>query len=151
MLRRLLVLSMCSGLIISLGGCATARKQKDMELQGLHNQVSTLEAQLQSKDEELSSCRDSLSRAGQESQEPASNIERSAKMIPEAKSRPTVKQIQVALKNAGYDPGSVDGKMGKQTRSAIKAFQKDNGLAADGKVGKRTWSLLSGNLNKKIK
>ncbi len=150
MLRGVLVMAACFGLVISLGGCATARKQKDMELQGLRNQVSTLESQLQSKDEELSNCRDSLARVSQETRE-TSNIARPAKMIPEVKSRPSVKQIQIALKNAGYDPGSIDGRMGKQTRSAIKAFQKDNKLAADGKVGKRTWALLSASLNKRVK
>ncbi|MCM8792068.1 MAG: peptidoglycan-binding protein, partial [Candidatus Omnitrophica bacterium] len=59
--------------------------------------------------------------------------------------------IQIALKNAGYNPGEIDGKMGKQTRQAIRAFQKANGLVVDGKVGKRTWSLLREYLYKKAK
>jgi peptidoglycan hydrolase-like protein with peptidoglycan-binding domain len=36
----------------------------------------------------------------------------------------------------------VDGKMGKQTRKAVRDFQRANGLVVDGKVGKKTWSLL---------
>jgi carboxyl-terminal processing protease len=57
----------------------------------------------------------------------------------------------MALKNAGYDPGKIDGKMGKQSSEAIKAFQKANNLPVDGKVGKKTWSLLRDYLNKKVK
>lgn len=53
------------------------------------------------------------------------------------------KDIQTALKNAGYDPGKIDGKIGPKTTSAIKAFQKYNGLKDDGIVGQRTWNLLS--------
>lgn len=53
------------------------------------------------------------------------------------------KDIQTALKNAGYDPGKIDGKIGPETTSAIKAFQKYNGLKDDGIVGQKTWNLLS--------
>jgi len=53
------------------------------------------------------------------------------------------RQIQTALKNAGYDPGTIDGKMGPKSKKAIKDFQTANGLKADGKVGPKTWSKLS--------
>ncbi len=53
-----------------------------------------------------------------------------------------IKEIQRALKNAGYDPGPIDGKMGKLTRGAIKEFQKDNGLPETGEVDEVTWGLL---------
>ncbi len=53
------------------------------------------------------------------------------------------KEIQTALKNAGYYTGSIDGKIGPKTDSAIRAFQKDNSLKADGVVGKKTWNLLN--------
>lgn len=53
------------------------------------------------------------------------------------------RQIQTALKNAGYDPGPIDGKVGTKTKKAIKDFQSANGLKADGKVGTRTWAKLS--------
>lgn len=54
-----------------------------------------------------------------------------------------VKDIQTALKNAGYYTGNIDGKIGPKTDSAIKTFQKDNGLKVDGVVGQKTWNLLS--------
>jgi len=37
-------------------------------------------------------------------------------------------QIQQALKNAGYDPGVIDGVMGSKTKEALKRYQMDNGL-----------------------
>lgn len=53
------------------------------------------------------------------------------------------RQIQTALKNAGYDPGPIDGKTGAKTKKAIRDFQAANGLKADGKVGAKTWAKLS--------
>ena len=53
------------------------------------------------------------------------------------------RQIQTALKNAGYDPGTIDGKLGQKTKKAIKDFQTANGLKADGKVGPKTWAKMS--------
>jgi len=58
-------------------------------------------------------------------------------------SKPSTRQIQQALKNAGFYQGSVDGKMGPVTREAIKEFQRINGLTDDGVVGKKTWAKLS--------
>ena len=57
------------------------------------------------------------------------------------------KQIQTALKNAGLYNGAVDGKIGPGSKRAIIAFQKNNGLKADGKVGAKTWAALEPYLN----
>jgi len=57
--------------------------------------------------------------------------------------KPSTREIQHALKNAGFYQGSVDGKLGPQTRSAIKEFQRVHGLADDGVVGKQTWNKLT--------
>ncbi|PIV39224.1 MAG: hypothetical protein COS29_03695 [Candidatus Omnitrophica bacterium CG02_land_8_20_14_3_00__42_8] len=59
-----------------------------------------------------------------------------------AEFRPTAKEIQAALKNAGFNPGSIDGKIGPRTRQAIKDFQKSKGLVPDGVVGPKTWTSL---------
>ena len=136
--------------VFSLAGCATARKQNDMEMQGLRNQISVLETQLQTKDEEIVSLRETLAKTGEEKGVLARGIVKT-KVIPEIKSRPKMKQVQLALKNAGFNPGRIDGKMGRQTREAIRAFQRENNLAVDGRVGKRTWALLKEYLYKKIK
>lgn len=53
-----------------------------------------------------------------------------------------VKEVQRRLKLWGYYKGSVDGVFGAGTRSAVIAFQKKNGLPADGVVGKATYKAL---------
>ena len=149
MLKKCVVFSALLVFLVSLSGCATTRKQNDLQMQGLRNQISVLETQLQSKDEEISSLREALARSGEA--KPAVKMAGKKKVIGEIKSRPKVKQIQIALSNAGYNPGAIDGRMGRQTREAIRAFQRANNLAVDGKVGKRTWSLLKEYLYKKVK
>ncbi|MCX5686978.1 MAG: peptidoglycan-binding domain-containing protein [Candidatus Omnitrophica bacterium] len=52
------------------------------------------------------------------------------------------KDIQTALKNAGFYTGAIDGKIGPKTKSAILEFQKAKALKADGKVGPKTWAEL---------
>jgi len=61
--------------------------------------------------------------------------------------RPSAKEIQEALKNAGFYAGEVDGKLGPKSKAAVEDFQKANGLTADGKVGPKTWSLLGKHLS----
>lgn len=57
-------------------------------------------------------------------------------------SKPTMKNIQIALRNAGFNPGTIDGRNGPKTKEAIKLFQKKFGLGIDGMVGPKTWELL---------
>lgn len=56
-----------------------------------------------------------------------------------------VKEVQRRLKLWGYYNGSVDGVFGAGTRKAVIAFQKKNGLAADGVVGQSTYKALGMN------
>lgn len=58
-----------------------------------------------------------------------------------------VKTVQQKLKNWGYYKGSVDGIYGTQTKNAVKKFQKNNGLTADGIVGSKTASALGMSLS----
>lgn len=55
-----------------------------------------------------------------------------------------VKYCQGILIKLGYNLGSygADGKFGAKTETAVKAFQKANGLNADGVVGPLTWDAL---------
>ena len=59
------------------------------------------------------------------------------------KSKDRVEQIQSALKKANFYKGKIDGKIGPQTKRAIKAFQKSKGLNPDGVVGPQTWEELN--------
>ncbi len=56
-----------------------------------------------------------------------------------------VREMQRRLKLWGYYKGSVDGVFGAGTKSAVIAFQKKNGLKADGVVGKETYKALGMN------
>lgn len=60
----------------------------------------------------------------------------------------TDSDVQMALKNAGFYTGTVDGLLGPGTANAIKEFQKANGLSADGIAGDKTKSLLLQHLKK---
>lgn len=53
-----------------------------------------------------------------------------------------IKAVQTRLKQLGYYKKSVDGVWGSGSASALKSFQKDYGLTADGVVGARTERAL---------
>lgn len=125
--------------IFVLSGCATLGKNEDLSSQGLRNKISALETQLSEKDTEINSLKESLAKSEQ------------GQNAGEVNQRVNTKMIQTALKNAGYFQGEVDGKMGKNTRLAVKDFQKANNLNADGRVGKNTWMVLKTYLDKKVK
>ena len=56
--------------------------------------------------------------------------------------------IQMALKNAGFYGGSIDGVLGPASARAIRQFQSQHDLAVDGRVGPNTWAALQPYLNK---
>lgn len=58
----------------------------------------------------------------------------------------TVKALQVLLMGYGYDLSTygADGSYGGTTERAVKAYQADNALDADGIVGGKTWAKLLG-------
>jgi len=148
MFRKAFVLSLLVVFAVSLAGCASMStvKQKDLEIQGLRNQVSVLEAQTQSKDQEINNLKEALTKVDEQA--------KVATVSPgkeKAKGSLGLKDIQTALKNAGFYQGDIDGRMGKQTREAIKAFQKANNLKVNGKANKKTRALLSDYLSLKAK
>jgi peptidoglycan hydrolase-like protein with peptidoglycan-binding domain len=130
--RRVLLLAAAAAFIFSLNGCASSRK-KDLEIQGLRNQVAALESQ-------ASVVKTDTVCATLETEKEAEVVE-----------TPAPRQIQAALKNAGYYQGVIDGKIGRKSRQAIRDFQKANNLSVDGKVGKNTWAALKEYLQKKVK
>ena len=54
----------------------------------------------------------------------------------------STREVQEALKAKGNDPGPIDGKMGPQTRAALKAFQESNGLKGTGRIDNETADKL---------
>ena len=50
------------------------------------------------------------------------------------KDKPTVKAVQQALNDAGYNCGTPDGSAGKKTKAAVTQFQTDKGLEVTGQI-----------------
>jgi hypothetical protein len=74
---------------------------------------------------------------------------------PSGETRPTlkrgsngeyVKELQRLLTGRGYSVGScgIDGDFGRATEAALKEFQRDCGLTADGICGPKTWAAFDG-------
>lgn len=53
-----------------------------------------------------------------------------------------VLELQERLEELGYGPLAKDGVYGSETVAAVRAFQRDHGLAADGVAGPLTWQAL---------
>jgi murein L,D-transpeptidase YcbB/YkuD len=122
-----------------LPGCAS-KKGTDRQINALQAQIGVLTDEVVRLDESLQSSRGAI----QDSSNFAVGGEGGGGGIyrtPSGFELPSMK-IQQALKGAGYYDGAVDGKIGPATRKAVKAFQRDNGLSADGVVGRSTWNKL---------
>jgi peptidoglycan hydrolase-like protein with peptidoglycan-binding domain len=53
-----------------------------------------------------------------------------------------VRDAQAALREAGYEPGRIDGVMGPATQAAIRQFQAASGLPQTGQLDERTQQQL---------
>ena len=54
-----------------------------------------------------------------------------------------IEKVQSLLREAGLNPGKIDGKMGPKTKEAVIKFQKAHDLKVDGKIGYQTLSALA--------
>jgi peptidoglycan hydrolase-like protein with peptidoglycan-binding domain len=121
-------------ILISIG-CATARQSsRETESQQLKARIDELEKELAWKEQENLQLQQTLADIDKDKQQYATAKMKSGNLTP--------KQIQKALKQAGFYSGAVDGKIGKNTKKAILDFQSANGLKADGIVGKKTAEKL---------
>jgi putative chitinase len=59
-------------------------------------------------------------------------------ILKEGSSGPKVKSLQRKLKELRFNPGLIDGDFGPATKAALLAFQKSEGLLADGIAGPQT-------------
>jgi peptidoglycan L-alanyl-D-glutamate endopeptidase CwlK len=63
-------------------------------------------------------------------------------VLKEGSTGPEVTKLQARLKELGFSPGNVDGNFGPGTEATLIAFQKSEGLAADGIGGPNTMGAL---------
>jgi peptidoglycan hydrolase-like protein with peptidoglycan-binding domain len=115
-------------LVFAIAGCATSSKKQATQSQPIVTQKNH-------QQESYSKGYDSWSSDAYEIPEQKTYSASTVQLSP--------KQIQRALKSAGYYDGPIDGKIGSKTKAAIIKFQKANGLKADGIVGKRTSTELN--------
>lgn len=147
---------MIGGLAMLLTGCVTTQN-KSSNVDQLQIRIVDLEKKIDERDSEIVDLKyqvkDLSSRVGQpvssvEDEVPApkssssSSDEQSASSDKVIKVSASVSDVQKALKNAGFYKGSIDGKVGQQTKKAIESFQRQHNLTADGVIGRRTWEEL---------
>ena len=136
-------LVMVGSVAVLLSGCAGMQGRQD---------VVRLQSQLGLLDERVTQLERSSVGAGFSSVSPedfgttievAPIVESSVTVTPASTVlKPSTRDIQTALQNAGFYQGKVDGKIGPLTREAIREFQRVHGLTDDGTVGRKTWATL---------
>ncbi|MBI2104401.1 MAG: peptidoglycan-binding protein [Candidatus Omnitrophica bacterium] len=122
-----------------LSGCAGSRYAR--EVARLKSDVGLLDQRVNQL--EQAGLRTPQSWSGESWRQPSDPTGRTPARASTGLAQPSTRHVQRALKNAGFDPGPVDGKLGPRTRRSIRDFQSANGLQADGIVGKRTWAKLA--------
>ncbi len=131
--------------VLFIAGCASTKPRKPDPMMDSQSQVTQLQSQLQAKDQQIQELQYQLQSTQNSIQTTSSNFSSGSGRSSNVRvSGVSVEDVQRALARAGLDPGPVDGRFGKKTKSAIKAFQRRHDLTADGVVGERTWSYLKG-------
>jgi len=144
-------------LVLMLVGCSTVTSKR---INSLETKVGALEAKVDSVEQRQSAIEGQTGESREsvgylkgkvDSRGPSTVVVTGAQgnegyLYKSGKKSLTHKDIQLALKNAGFYNGHIDGKIGKSTKKAIREFQKANGLKADGVVGKETKEKLAGYL-----
>lgn len=69
---------------------------------------------------------------------------------PEIANAQQIRDVQQRLSDLGFNPGTIDGKYGNQTKRSILEFQKANGLQMDGKVTQHLIDALAKAKNNKF-
>ena len=93
-MRKMLVVVFA--VMVLLSGCATAAKKDSFEAQGLRNQITVLESQLTSKEQEISELKESLALAEAQAVKERGKIFTAAskrhkkRVVAEIKSRPNI-------------------------------------------------------------
>ena len=136
-------------LIFAVSGCSTVPKKFKEEVAGIKTKMDTLEAKVGGVESRQAEVERVTSEQAQTIEELKAKKERvriiktNVSVKPrQSRKKEKTKEIQACLRNAGFYDGEIDGVKGRNTKRAIKEFQKANGLDADGVVGPKTWEAL---------
>lgn len=133
---------------IGMAGCATTRK--DLSSEQLQMRISDMEKQVDQKSLEIMDLREEISELNSELKyaSPAPVVSQNLPAVSTSVDKGIIRvaaspqDVQTSLKNAGLYSGPIDGKIGTNTKKAIREFQSANGLTADGVIGQKTWTKL---------
>jgi Putative peptidoglycan binding domain len=56
--------------------------------------------------------------------------------------REAIRTVQQALQKKGFDPGTIDGNLGRRTEQAVRKFQDTYGINASGRIDNQTLYAL---------
>ncbi len=147
MKRKNFIYVVLAGLVMfAVVGCETVPKKFKEEVSGIKTRVETLETKVESVESKQAEVERTANEQAQKLEEMKATGEAKTNISVKprgGKSKEWIKELQTCLKNAGFYTGKIDGVKGRNTRRAIREFQRANGLTADGAVGKKTWELLS--------
>ena len=148
---------MIGGLAMVLTGCVTTQNKSNVDQ--LQIRVVDLEKKVEERDSEIVDLKYQIKDLSSNTQrQPSISVEDEAPVRKSSSSSSSADQaassdkiikvsasisdVQKALKNAGFYKGSIDGKIGQQTKKSIESFQRQHNLTADGVIGRRTWEEL---------
>jgi murein L,D-transpeptidase YcbB/YkuD len=146
--KNLLLAVIAISAIFIVSGCSTVPKKLKEEVGGIKSKVDTLESRMESVESKQAESERMVSQQSQTIDEMRSERAGAIRTNVTFGTRPakggySIKEIQACLANAGFYKGNIDGIKGRGTKKAIKEFQKASGLKVDGKVGPKTWEILS--------
>jgi murein L,D-transpeptidase YcbB/YkuD len=141
-------------LVFGMVGCASTQKQSQNG--NLQMRVDQLEKKIGTKDDEIKNLESEVRELSYNIDRLSSQVRKdygySGSSVPTKPSGKdgeilrvsgvTAQKVQKALQLAGYYKGTIDGKLGTKTNEAIRQFQKDHSLKADGVIGQQTWAEL---------
>jgi murein L,D-transpeptidase YcbB/YkuD len=145
--------------MVFAAGCSTLPRKYRDEMAGMKTKVDTLESRVETVESKQADVEKAAVAQGQTIEELKAERQKEASrsnvtildrtQAPERthSKLARTRDIQTALRNAGFYKGRIDGVKGEQTKAAIREFQRANGLRDDGVVGPKTWEILQKNLS----
>ena len=128
-------------LVLATAGCVS-KGRYNREVNSLQGQVTQMDQALKAQEERSRALEAELAaRGGKKAGGAGGEFQGGTYRTPSGFELAAA-DVQKALKSAGYYAGEVDGKIGPDSREALRNFQRDNGLSVDGVCGRQTWSKL---------